>query len=167
MSSRKYATPLRFKIISSRLMLLAISALHLGAALLLVPLALPWPAKVFFALIIMASFALSLFQLGWMPARPLFSKLWPALVEAVWDEHDQWLLTDAGQQIHYAELAPASYVHAQLAVINLRLQNQAWYNRRRAIILLRDNIDADTFRRLRIRLRWYASQVPDNLAGSG
>jgi hypothetical protein len=166
MSSPKYASPLRFNIVPSRIMLFAVSALHLGAAALLVPLALPVAAKLFSAVTVLLSLAMSLFQLGWLAGRLLFGKAGPGLVEAVWDEHDQWLLIDSEQQTHYAELLPATYVHPQLSVINLRLQDHAWYNRHRAIVLLRDNIDPDTFRRLRIRLRWYVSHVPDKLAGS-
>ncbi|MCI0508363.1 MAG: hypothetical protein L0Z73_20005 [Gammaproteobacteria bacterium] len=166
MSSPKYASPLRFNIVPSRIMLFAISALHLGAAALLVLLALPVAAKLFSAVTVLLSLAMSLFRLGWLTGRSLIGKVWPGLVEAIWDEHDQWQLTDSDQQTHYAELLPATYVHPHLSIINLRLHDRAWYNRHRAIVLLRDNIDPDTFRRLRIRLRWYTSQAPGKLAGS-
>ena len=167
MSSQKYASPLRFNILPSRILLYAVCSLHLGAGALLIMLALPLLVKLTFAPIILASLVISLSQLRWSTVRLPFRKVWPALVEAVWDENDHWLLTDECQHIHRAVLLPTTYVHAQLVVINLRLENQTWYNRRRAIVLLRDNVDCETFRRLRIRLRWYSSQVPDKWAASG
>jgi hypothetical protein len=141
--------------------------LHIGAALLLIPLALPWLMKLGFALLIVASLGIYLVQSGWIQVNTAVISLWPVLVAAVWDEHDQWLLDDNRQQTFRAQLLPTSFVHPQLAIINLRLEDQPWYKRYRSILLLGDNIDGDTFRRLRIRLRWYASQVPGNSVGPG
>lgn len=167
MSSPKYASPLRFNIIPSRILLILMGGLHAGAVLLLIPLALPIIVKFLFAAIIAASLYVFLLQSAWLSAtRPLLN-CWPTFVDAVWDENDQWLLSDKKHQTHRAQLLPTSYVHAQLVVINLRLQDMAWYNRYRTIILLHDNIDSETFRRLRVRLRWYVSQVPDNSVEPG
>ncbi len=166
MSSPKYASPLRFNIIPSRMLLFVLCMLHAGAAALLLPLALPLLLKFCFAVVISASLFVCLLQAGWVKRGMPPVRLYPTLVEAVWDDNDQWLLVDKWQQTYRAHLLPTSYVHAHLAIINLRLQDQAWYSRYRTIIVLRDNLDSETFRRLRIRLRWYSSQVPDNSAGS-
>jgi hypothetical protein len=165
MSSPKYASPIRFDINPSRVLLAALCLLHAGAVALLVPLALPLLLKISFALVISASLFVCLFQAGWIKAGMPLTQLFPPFVEVVWDNNDQWLLVDKCNEEYRAQLLPTSYVHARLAIVNLRLQDQAWYRRHRTIILMNDNIDSETFRRLRIRLRWYASQVPDSSAG--
>ncbi len=165
MSSPKYASPLRFKIIPSRILLAVMCVLHAGAVILLIPLALPLIVKCLLVTVIVASLAVFLYQSGWISLNMPLLNGWPALIDAVWDDNDQWLLVDKWQQTYRAQLLPTSYVHAHLVIINLRLQDQAWYRRYRPIILLQDNIGSETFRRLRIRLRWYASQLPDNSAG--
>jgi len=166
MSSPKYASPLRFNIIPSRILLSILCVLHAGAAVLLVPLALSVSLKISLALVITASLFVCLFQAGWIKAGISLTKRFPPIVEAIWDDSDQWLLIDKWKKIHHAQLLPTSYVYTHLVLINLRMQDQAWYGRHRTIILLKDNTDRETFRRLRIRLRWYACQVPDNSAGS-
>jgi len=167
MSSPKYASPLRFNIIPSRILLILMCGLHAGAVLLLIPLTLPIVVKFLFAAVIAASLFVFLSQSAWLSLNILLLDCWPTFVDAVWDENDQWLLSDKSQQTYRAQLLPTSYVHARLVVINLRLQDMAWYNRYRTIILLQDNIDSETFRRLRIRLRWYASQVPGSSVEPG
>lgn len=141
--------------------------LHAGAVLLLIPLTLPIIVKLLFAAVIAASLYVFLLQSAWLSSNLSLLNYWPTFVDAVWDENDQWLLRDKRNQTHRAQLLPTSYVHARLVVINLRLQDIAWYNRYRTIILLHDNIDSETFRRLRVRLRWYVSQVPDNSVEPG
>jgi len=165
MSSPKYASPLRFDINPSRILFAALCLLHVGAVALVVPLALPLLLKICFILIISASLLVCLIQAGWIKAGMPLAQLFPQLVEAVWDDNDQWLLIDKWNEEYRAQLLPTSYVHTRLAIINLRLQDQPWYGRHRTIILMNDNIDSETFRRLRIRLRWYASQVPGNSVG--
>lgn len=167
MSSPKYASPLRFNIIPSRILLILIGGLHAGAVLLLIPLTLPVVAKLLFAAIIAVGLFVFLSQSAWLSSNISLLDCWPTFVDAVWDENDQWLLRDKRHQTHRAQLLPTSYVHARLVVINLRLQDMAWYNRYRTIILLHDNIDSETFRRLRVRLRWYASQVPGSSVEPG
>lgn len=166
MSSQKYASPLRFKIVPSRLLITILSVLHLGAIGLLLPASLPLWAIVVSCLPITVSLLVTWSRAGWITSRLSLSAIWPKFAEAVWDEVDQWHLFDEQQQEYPAILLPSTYVSARIVVINLRLENKAWYCRHRAIVLLPDNIDAESFRRLRIRLRWYSSQVQDNWAAS-
>ena len=170
MSSPKYASPLRFKIITSRLLIIIVSLLHLGAIASLVTSSVPLWAIGTGSLIIPLSLLVTWSRVGWVTKRVgkhlSFMKIWPTFVEVVWDDADQWHLFDEHQQAHPAILMPSTYVSARLVVINLRLEHKPWYCRHRAIVLLSDNIDEETFRRVRIRLRWYSSQVQDNWAVS-
>ena len=166
MSSQKYASPLRFKIVPSRLLVSIVSVMHLGAIALLIPASLPFWTIIVSCLTITIGLLISWSRAGWITGRFSFSAIWPKFSEAVWDELDQWQLYDEHQQVHPAILLPSTYVTARLVVINLRMENKTWYCRHRAIVLLSDNIDGESFRRLRIRLRWYSSQVQDNWAAS-
>ena len=140
--------------------------MHFGAIALIIPAALPLWVTVVCSLIIALSLLIIWSRAGWIADQFSFTALWPIFTEAVWDEVDQWQLFDEHEQIHAAVLMPSTYVSARIVVINLRLENQPWYCRHRAIVLLSDNIDSESFRRLRIRLRWYSSQVEDNWAVS-
>ncbi|WP_455201660.1 protein YgfX [Kaarinaea lacus] len=166
MSSQKYASPLRFKIVPSRLLIAIVTVMHLGAIGLLLPASLPLWTIVVSCLAITVSLLVSWSRAGWITRQLSLSSIWPNFAEAVWDEADHWQLIDEHQQIYPAKLMPSTYVSAQLVVINLRLDNIPWYCRFRAIVLLPDNIDSESFRRLRIRLRWYSSQVQDSLVAS-
>lgn len=166
MSSQKYATPLRFKIVPSRILISIVSLMHLGAIALLIPASLPLWAIAVCSLIITVSLTISWSRAEWITGRLSMEAIWPKFTEAVWGDEDQWQLFDNHQQLHSAILVPSTYVSARFVVVNLRLENKAWYCRHRAIVLLPDNIDPETFRRLRIRLRWYSSQVQDNWVAS-
>lgn len=58
--------------------------------------------------------------------------------------------TRSGEWIE-CELLPSTYVTPRVTVINLR-PHRGWLSRR--VILVRDNVDARDFRRLRMWLRW-------------
>ena len=166
MSSQKYASQLRFKIYHSRILFTLVGLMHLVAIALLIPASLPLWAILICSLIITVSLVVSCSRTGWITGRFSLAAIWPKFTEFVWDEVDQWQLIDEDQHIYPAVLMPSTYVSARLVVINLRLENNAWYCRHRAIVLLSDNVDHESFRRLRIRLRWYSSQVQDNWAAS-
>ena len=168
MSSQKYASPLRIELLPSRILLGIVLFAHLGAVGLLIPLAMPMLPKVLLMVLIIMSLAFSAYGLGWEPAGNALSgvigRKWPRFNRALWDHDDFWQLTDEHEKIHQACLMPTTLVHPHLVVLNLRLSGQPWYCRYRSIILLRDNIDSETFRRLRIRLRWYAPPADDSSA---
>jgi hypothetical protein len=141
---------------------------HLGALILLIPLQLPLPVKITVGLVVIISNTMTLYYAGWSPAWAVIGDVvdarWPRFRQAVWGSDDQWQLFDGRQRTFSATLLPTTVVHPQLVVLNLRLAGQPWYCRWRSIVLLRDNIDPETFRRLRIRLRWYSPQAADSSA---
>lgn len=56
--------------------------------------------------------------------------------------------TDAEQKI---TVLPSSFIASYLTVLNYQVEGRY---RRRSILLLSDNVDADAFRQLRVWLRW-------------
>ena len=81
----------------------------------------------------------------------------------MWDENDQWLLEDASGRQFRAILQPTTVVHPSVVVLNFKLPDNAWWWRKRAVVILKDSIDGDQFRRLRVRLRWYPGTEADSL----
>ena len=162
MSSRKYASPLLVDIIPSRWLLVAMLVLHVGAMSLVALTSLSIAIKVGINLLIITEFTLVLLRFGW--CTTWFSIAIPMMQykSVEWDDNDQWLLRDQDNQEHAALLLPGSYVHPYLVIVNLRLLNKSWFSRNVYLVFLPDNIDRELFRRLRIRLRWYSNQVPDN-----
>jgi toxin CptA len=56
------------------------------------------------------------------------------------------------------KLLPSSFVSHSLTILNLRVRGN---RRARHVVLCRDNVDAEDFRRLRIWLRWAAGRRLD------
>lgn len=168
MSSQKYASPLTINIKPSRIGLGVLLLVHLGALVLLLTLQIPLAAKIMAGLIVVISNLMTLYYAGWGRTWPAIDHVidarWPRWRRVVWDSDDQWRLFGERQGTYAATLLPTTFVHPQLVVLNLRLTGQPWYCRWRSIVLLRDNIEPETFRRLRIRLRWYGPQPADNSA---
>src|SRR5258708_301096 len=65
--------------------------------------------------------------------------------------------TRRGSRIDGCEVLGSTYVAAFLAIINLREPETRAI---RHVVLLRDSIDAEDFRRLRVWLRWKGSALP-------
>ncbi len=164
MSSQKYASPLQLKIFPSRMLFTCANLIHFGAIAFLLPASLPFGIVIIGTLLLSASLVIHWCRLFWQCPRVSLETVWPIFTDVVWDENDQWQLTTGRGQHYTAQLLSTTYVSAHLVAINLRLENQGWYRRYRSIVLLSDNIDPETFRRLRIRLRWYSFQIQDNWA---
>jgi len=104
---------------------------------------------------------------------PIFKR--PRFQKVVWDADDRWKFVASDDRVDEATydailvydaiLLPGAVVHPRLTVLNFVIDGMPWYRRRKSLVLLPDNVDASVFRRLRVRLRWYANEDPDNLAG--
>lgn len=168
MSSQKYASPLRIELRPSRILFSTVLCLHAGAFILPLMLAMPGVLKTALLFLVGVSACLCSRQLGWGAQCNGLARLtggkWPRLRQALWDHDDLWRLTDEFGCVHQARLLPTTLVHRHLVVLNLRLPDQPWYCRHRSVVLLYDNIDSETFRRLRVRLRWYAPPEPGSSA---
>ncbi|MGH8657468.1 MAG: protein YgfX [Gammaproteobacteria bacterium] len=60
-----------------------------------------------------------------------------------------FLVRLANSDVEKGELSPGAFVHPQLTVLVFKLSRK----RRRVLLLTPDNVDAEGFRRLRVRLR--------------
>lgn len=153
MSSNNFESTVDFSPRPSLLALKLLFLLHVGPVVLL-PLAMESGTPM---LLILGAFALSWFFLR---RHPVFGYGEKALTRLTWhaptETQSGWTLHDA-RGTHNAQLLPSSYVHPRLLVLNFKLADGT----RRTRVLLGDETDADTLRRLRARL----SQVRDMEGG--
>lgn len=58
-------------------------------------------------------------------------------------------------------IEPDSFVSAYLTILHVVAEGFRWFNiwQHRYVILLKDNTDADLFRKLRVYLRWHKNIV--------
>ena len=66
------------------------------------------------------------------------------------DRDDRWQLLRPGRAAVDLKLLPGALVHPKIVVLCFREPG----GRTRSCVLTRDNLDAQTLRRLRVRLRW-------------
>lgn len=162
MSDKKYAKPIKISLKPSRILVAVVVIVHIGAAGILALTILPWFVKIVLLLVIVFSLQIFFEIYGQVSVIHFARNLFPQLKNAVWENNGKWLLeTSEGKKLS-AELGHYCFVHPGLTVVNLKLLNKPWYKRNRPLIFLSDNIDAETFRRLRVRLRWYSTPDQDN-----
>ena len=123
-----------------------------------------WQAAVLLALELLASLAVLFFQRPlllqmvlllaiWVIALLAWRRLAPP-VAALRLEVDGTIQTSAdGQSYLPASLLPEATVHPWLTVLRLELAD----GRRHALLVTKDSLNPDDFRRLRVFLRWRAS----------
>lgn len=85
----------------------------------------------------------------WTRRHPAFGHGRRALTRLTWHAEGAWTLHDASGASFDAELLGSSLVHDALLVLNFRLKQGG----RRSRVLLGDEIDDESLRRLRARLR--------------
>lgn len=167
MSYAGYATPLRLELRRSRRLRTALLALYGGAALIpwLLPLSWPWCVlcSIFLAIAGVRTDAMH----GWGRG---------SVVALCWEEGERWRLTLRDGGVRVCRLLPGSYVHPRFAVLRFvsmeeggvaassRTQDATtgvlrWLRRGVyrtpvcSVMLVDDGVDAEQFRRLRVRLR--------------
>ena len=79
--------------------------------------------------------------------------LFPETVCFKLDRHDRWQLLRTGRDAADLKLLPGALVHPRVLVLCFREPG----GRTRSCVLTGDNLDAQTLRRLRVRLRWELS----------
>lgn len=122
----------------------ALAAVHVAAAATLLPLDLPAWAKLALAITIAASLANALWRHAFLKARY-------ALTGIELGEADRASVETRDGRWHDARVLPTTYVSPLLSVLNVRLEDRMFT---RHMLIVADNVDADDFRRLRVRLRW-------------
>ncbi len=130
---------------------MAVALAHAAALAVVPPLALAPAVKLAVALAIFASLAHAM-------ARHVLLRTPGAIRLLLWAEDDRWQLHTAGRRESEARLLPSSFCHPQLVVLNFaRHDRRGWCS----VVLLPDSLDADTMRRLRVRLRLSGAGAPD------
>ncbi len=148
MSSKGYATPLRFEVAANPLLqrLTLIMVLSAMATLLMLPM--PIIARVAALLVLLAVLRQVWRQraeLGGMP------------VQLVWDGEQRWWWSQGGRE-DAAELLGDSTLASRLLVLNFRLTESG---RRQAVVLTPAAIGDDLFRRLSVRFRISPRNSPE------
>jgi toxin CptA len=142
MSSNGSDSTLHIRLRPSRVLALVLLFMHGGAMAVMVPAGLsPW-----LTLLISAGIVTSLVHT--LKAHALL-RARNAVVQLVWDAEGEWTLLTAAGQSFKARLLPTTYLHPHVVILNFR-RDHRWGSR--AVVVLPDAVDADTFRRLRVRL---------------
>ncbi|MDH5189835.1 MAG: hypothetical protein OEW89_01145 [Gammaproteobacteria bacterium] len=139
MSSRQYAPPLRINLKPSRLLSTFIISTHtltLGV-LWLSPLQFAINSLLTLVLIISAFLSLK---------RHVFEN--HRIQEIIHDSDRDWQLIIGDSKEVYAELQANSYRHPFISILNFKTEDKERYS----AILLPDNVDRESFRRLRVLL---------------
>ena len=113
--------------------------LHAGAIIILCKLSIP---KIFSVGLII----ICVFSLFYTLCQQVF-RLGSKTIIKITHTDGTWLLTDRKQQIWPAVLKNDSIRTLPLMLLNFKLANQ---RTKHSIIILRDSLDADSFRRLRV-----------------
>ena len=141
MSSTAFSTSLDLSPRPSVRAVVVLSLLHMSAVVLIVMARLPQWASLAMALLLLAS---------WFTLRrhPAFGSGPRALHHLILHAAGGWTVESAKEGREDAELLGGSVVQSWIIVLNFRLKS----GRRRSRVLVGDELDADTLRRLRARL---------------
>ncbi len=155
MSSTAYATPLRLELKPSPVLLSVLTVAHMGAAGLLLTTSLPAWATSCLALSVLASFL-------WLATRYALLMQPGAVVWLLWRTGNDWLIGARNGTRTTAHLNPESFVRPWLTVLLLA---PASGGPTRNVVIFPDSLDAESFRRLRVRLRLESELVAAKRSG--
>ena len=135
---------LRVALRPSRALATILVAAHLAAAGAVVPLELPIGAKLALGALAATSLVHALRRYAFLKGRTAARAL--ELRSA-----DEASLQTGDGTWHDARILTTTYVSARLGVVNLKVRGALLP---RHVVILPDALDAEDFRRLRVRLRW-------------
>ena len=143
MSSKKYAAPLHLEITPSRYLLILFFSLHFISFVLLFFIPIDSILLVVLSVLILLS-AVHVFMHHVNKMRPT------SIVGLIWDIEDDWFLLQRNGGKKLVELDGNSFIHPFFAILNFKQEGRLFS---RSVILLKDNINQNDFRRLRVRLK--------------
>jgi hypothetical protein len=147
MWSNEYATPLHLDVRPSRVLTVAVGAMHVFAFGFAVSLpGAGWQSLLLGLLVIVS----------WLRLR-IRHPLWPnagRITSLVWGRDASWEIGRAGG-VEPARLGKEAVVTPYLVIVPLQLES----GRRLHLPILADMLDPTTFRRLRVRLRLYGQTL--------
>lgn len=139
----------------SRQLAIALTGAHLGAAATLFPLDIFLWTKLGFAMVVAISLAATIRRHALLASRT-------AVVAVELHELDRAVLQTRNGLWHDARLLETTYVSPFLSVLNLRITGRLVP---RHMLIVKDNVDPEDFRRLRAWLRWgYRKEMPGTRA---
>lgn len=125
--------------------------LIVGISLHFVCLFLPWVTdlvlyiKIILTFVVTVSFSYYCYQMGFYSVKKQVNEL-------ILSSEDNWQLKMANGAVHQARLGADLFVHPWLTIFSL-----SYNNKREYFIFTPEILDADQFRRLRVRLRFKLS----------
>lgn len=157
MSFNKSVSPLSIKLRASRWLLSLLSALFLGALLMISIIDIPVWLMILLIGGVILCYVWSLALHGWIDLQQLpdiFRRydLPRSIHSVVFGGDGTWQLIFGDGCQADASLTSTNCVTPFLTILNFRLQDKPIYSRRRAVILLPDAIGLEDFRRLRFLL---------------
>ena len=142
MSLDAYVPPLRLDRRPSRILFIALTAVHGIALLVLPPLVMAWWVKLPLAMLIMMHWVVSYrHHIAFSAPR--------AVKHFIWLGDNRWELFGIDGSAIKARLLPTAYVHPLLVVMRFLTED----NHKRAVVLPYDGLDTDGHRQLRVQLR--------------
>lgn len=143
MSSSASAATVDVAIRPSRTLAGVLAAAHGGAIVCVMITALPLWARLSLTVLVAAGLWHSL-------TRYVLQRRPDAITGLRCDGDGRWFVRWRTGVVEPVSLLPDSYLHPAVVVVNLRVEAD---RRRRAVILLADNVDPESFRRLRVCLK--------------
>lgn len=140
--TNQFALPIFILIKPSPWLTSGIVTIHLGAALALCAADLYWQTKCLVMFVVAACFTHTLLI-------HVLQKHAEASVQLLLTTDAEWWLTCVNGLTFSVKLVPGAFVHPLLTVLSFQAEK-----RRHIVILTPDIVDADMFRRLRVRLRF-------------
>lgn len=141
MSSRRYVIPLRISPGFSLRLTILLILVHLGGILMLLNMQWQWWQIVLMSSVVLISL---IYNFG----RHVLQTHQQSITEINWTSDGRWLLTTRSGNSFQARLSENSFLHPQLVVLNFN--RGRW--KRQSVVLFRDALDQESFRRLRVRL---------------
>jgi toxin CptA len=130
-------------------LVVALGAVHLGAVPCSFANNLPLAAQCLLVACVLLGAARYIALHGTRRARR-------SVVRLVWDGHGRWRLLQRDGALLDVGLEHGAYVHPKLLILPFRTRSgERW-----SVLVVPDMVDADTLRRLRIRLRCELGQDP-------
>lgn len=135
---------LRIDLAPSKYLAATLVAVHTGSVLVLIPLAMPLLSKLTIAIAVGATLARAL-----RSAALLRSRI--SIVALEFHEENLVALRTREGRWHTARILGTTFVSPLVTVLNLRVAGRRLVQH---VVIVRDSVGAEDFRRLRVLLRW-------------
>lgn len=143
MSSGKYASPLQLDLFKSRALLIQIVLVHALAFAALFFIDLPMIVLTGIGVLIIYNAISAIYKHAMRSSRQ-------AIVRVIWEDNGRWyIVRKSGEKVR-VKLKGDTFVHPRLTVLNFKVPEK-WFSQ--SVILAGDNVNKDSHRRLRVRLR--------------